>query len=171
MKMKRSVPLPDVEKINIAGVWAALPYTRHPSWSPQLNCKLEMRVANKSNTEMHWKIAIGTFVFFFKAHTLSLQEIQFWSQTHNFPPIFAIWMSVSKNVKRFDEKIYAASIDMLPINENEKKSPTLSQKKTKWLWNLFSPYIYKLNKQQRKFWINRPDDIFNSISFAIKKRQ
>ena len=52
-----------------------------------------------------------------------MQEIQFWSQTHNFPPIFAIWMSVSKNVKRFDEKIYPASIAMLPMNENEKKIP------------------------------------------------
>ena len=101
-----------------------------------------------------------------------MQEIQFWSQTHNFPPIFAIWMSVSKNVKRFDEKIYPASIAMLPMNENEKKIPhPLPKKKTKWLWNLFSPYIYKLNKQQRKFWINRLDDIFNSISFEIKKRQ
>ena len=128
MKMKRSVPLPDVEKINIAGVWAALPYTRHPSWSPQLNCKLEMRVANKSNTEMHWKIAIGTFVFFLKPTLYHCKKSNFGVKPTIFP-LFLPFECQWAKCKAFRRKDLS-SIDSHASHERKwKKNPPPSPKK------------------------------------------
>ena len=129
MKMKRSVPLPDVEKINIAGVWAALPYTRHPSWSPQLNYKLEMRVASKSNTEMHWKIAIGTFVFFFKSPHFIIARNPILESNPQFSPYFCHLNVSEQKCKAFRRKDLS-SIDSHASHERKwKKNPPPSPKK------------------------------------------